>query len=523
LNDGAAINAKGGYNRTALHFAIAKEPENVDAVTQVLLSSKASVAVRDKGGSCPIHLAAENGLEGVVGQLLDAGAEVDARDDVYGRTALHWASESGNEGVVLKLLEAGGTPEIKDSVKDGNTPLDVAKTTRIANILLDALAKPTAPQQSAVLHEAAHQLAERQQKEEGRKAELEKMRADLEAKRNAMDNKKLQEATLSAEEHAPPETPQAAIVPRAESQDKLAARLKSLGEVFAKSQSQEAERYKVLKVLLVRLRDDLCSEKMVVEDRFNWFSREVKLLQNHMALEINVSKQTRCEMDKVMTRQIDEKCGVLRSDLVHERELREEGERRTILPPNTLPSLADKVDLAGDVRYDRGEQLMKKINGSVSDLQEQLTVEANCHKEITDFMANIESKCRTLRAEIEEEKCFRLQAEDRHGQRMIYLRKLQPLIEEDADHRVDRRSKIQARVNSEMKKMLQYVQAEQVSRAEGEASVGKMLDGVTDKLNVEIRAERSLRETSEEKFFLLLQDTCDRARDRVEAIAHWKP
>jgi hypothetical protein len=224
-----------------------------------------------------------------------------------------------------------------------------------------------------------------------------------------------------------------------------------------------------------------------------------------------------------MTRQIDEKCGVLRSDLVHERELREEGERRTILPPNTLPSLADKVDLAGDVRYDRGEQLMKKINGSVSDLQEQLTVEANCHKEITDFMANIESKCRTLRAEIEEEKCFRLQAEDRHGQRMIYLRKLQPLIEEDADHRVDRRSKIQARVNSEMKKMLQYVQAEQVSRAEGEASVGKMLDGVTDKLNVEIRAERSLRETSEEKFFLLLQDTCDRARDRVEAIAHWKP
>jgi hypothetical protein len=338
-----------------------------------------------------------------------------------------------------------------------------------------------------------------------------------------MDNKKLQEAQLTAEEHAPPAEPEAAIVPRGDSQDKLAARLKSLGEVFAKSQSQEAERYKVLKVLLVRLRDDLCSEKMVVEDRFNWFSREVKLLQNHMALEINVSKQTRCEMDKVMTRQIDEKCGVLRSDLVHERELREEGERRTILPPNTLPSLADKVDLAGDVRYDRGEQLMKKINSCVTDLQDQLSVEVNCHKEITDFMANIESKCRTLKSEIEEEKMMRQQAIDRHGQRMEALRTLPPLIEEDADSRVARRLKIQERVSGEMTKMLQYVQAEQASRAEGEASVGKMLDGVTDKLKTEIISERQLRESSEEKFFLLLQDTCDRARDRVEAIAHWKP
>ena len=57
-----------------------------------LLQSKASVAMRDKGGSCPIHLAAENGLEGVVGQLLDAGAEVDAKDDVV--TAAHTAAPS---------------------------------------------------------------------------------------------------------------------------------------------------------------------------------------------------------------------------------------------------------------------------------------------------------------------------------------------------------------------------------------------------------------------------------------------
>ena len=88
--------------------------------------------------------------------------------------------------------------------------------------------------------------------------------------------------------------------------------------------------------------------------------------------------------------------------------------------------------------------------------------------------------------------------------------------------RVARRLKIQGRVSSEIQKMLQYTQAEQLSRAEGESSVSKvcfsllrvitsllgqlpglvcqdpssvqpewqMLDGVTDKLNTEIRAER---------------------------------
>jgi len=524
LNEGASINATGGYNRTALHFAIAKEPENVDSVCQILLASNAAVDVRDKGGSCPIHLAAENGLEGVVSQLVGSGAEPDARDDVYGRTALHWASESGNESVVLKLLEAGATADVKDSVKDGNTPLDVAKTTRVANILLDALSKPMAPQQTAAAMESEAKIAERAEKEDTRKAELEKMRADLDAKRQAMASKKESEATLSAEEHAPPIEPVGALALGKEgSQDKLAARLKSLGETFAKTQSVEAERYKVLKVLLVRTRDDLCSEKMIVEDRFNWFSREVKLVQNHMALDINVLKQTRSEMDKVVHRQIAEKCSVLQSDLVHERELREEGERRTILPVNTLPSLADKVDLAGDVRYERGEQLMKKINACVNDLQDQLTVEVNCHAEIADFMQNIESKCATLRTEVEEEKDHRLQAVDRHGQRMEALRSMVPLIEEDANERVARRQVVQQRCNEEMKKMLQYTQAEQSSRTESEASVAKMLDDVTDKLDEEIRAERSLREISEEKFFLLLQDTCDRARDRVEAIAHWKP
>eukprot|EP00658_Telonema_sp_P-2_P020824 TRINITY_DN18256_c0_g2_i2.p1 TRINITY_DN18256_c0_g2~~TRINITY_DN18256_c0_g2_i2.p1 ORF type:complete len:573 (-),score=201.59 TRINITY_DN18256_c0_g2_i2:334-2052(-) len=527
LQEGASVNATGGYLRTALHFAIAKEPDNVEEVVDLLVSHQAAVNVRDKGGSCPLHLASESGLCGAVQTLLDQGAEVNAKDDVYGRTALHWAAESGNEAVVVALLQAGADPVLKDAVKEGSTPLEVAKTARISGLLLDAMQKPEAPQRTADAYDAGEELSGAQARDEARKAELEQMKADLEGKRNALEARRVAEASLVAEMEAeppiPPEADPMHLQVQESGSDKLAARLKNLGEVFSKAQAEEAQKYKVLQSILTRMGDDLAGEKMIVEDRFNWFSREVKLTQNHTAMDINVLKQSRAEMDKTMHRQIAEKVGVLQSDLAHERELREEGEQRSILPPSIIPSLADKVDLAGDVRYDRGEQLMRKIDGAVENMQNMLAVETSAHKEITDFMANIEAKCLTLRTELEEEKRYRQQAEARHGKRMDTLRSLPPMIVQDDERRHQRREHIQARISEEMGKMLQYIRAEQGSRTESDSSVMTMFTTVADKLEDEILEERKLREGSEEKFFALLQGTCDRARDQVEAIAHWKP
>merc|ERR1711959_811788 len=148
---------------------------------------------------------------------------------------------------------------------------------------------------------------------------------------------------------------------------------------------------------------------------------------------------------------------------------------------------------------------------------------AAAHKEIADFMANIKAKCSTLRVTLEDEKRYREQAEARHGKRMETLQSLPPLIVQDDERRQLRREHIQARINDEMQKMLKYIQSEQTSRTESDASVMGMFNSVADKLDQEIHDERSLREASEEKFFALLQNTCNRARDQVEAIAHWKP
>ena len=46
--------------------------------------------------------------------LLEKGAELESKDDFYGRTPLSWAAGNGHEAVVKLLLEKGAELESKD-------------------------------------------------------------------------------------------------------------------------------------------------------------------------------------------------------------------------------------------------------------------------------------------------------------------------------------------------------------------------------------------------------------------------
>jgi ankyrin repeat protein len=57
-------------------------------------------------------------------KLLEKGAELDSKDNIYGRTPLSWAAESGHEAVVKLLLEKGAELDSKDI--GAQTPLSWA-------------------------------------------------------------------------------------------------------------------------------------------------------------------------------------------------------------------------------------------------------------------------------------------------------------------------------------------------------------------------------------------------------------
>lgn len=68
----------------------------------------------------PLVEAAQTGDVALLNQLLDAGANLNAGNDV-GYTPLHVAAKRGHEAVAVSLLEAGANPNAEDS--DGKTPL----------------------------------------------------------------------------------------------------------------------------------------------------------------------------------------------------------------------------------------------------------------------------------------------------------------------------------------------------------------------------------------------------------------
>ena len=91
---------------TALHFA-AGRPE----MAQLLLARGANPNAKDKRSCAPLHAAARDGNEAVVGTLLAAGVEIDV-EEVDGTTPLELAARAGHVGAAQLLIRNGAKVSI---------------------------------------------------------------------------------------------------------------------------------------------------------------------------------------------------------------------------------------------------------------------------------------------------------------------------------------------------------------------------------------------------------------------------
>ena len=108
------------------------ERRNEAAVSKLLSRGADPNAVGTRGSSA-LQMAAEYGLGGCVGLLLEAGAAVDQADKRNGETALMSAASSGHSAICGQLLEGGADPSLKSTSKidhhfKGKTALDVARS-----------------------------------------------------------------------------------------------------------------------------------------------------------------------------------------------------------------------------------------------------------------------------------------------------------------------------------------------------------------------------------------------------------
>ena len=135
LAAGAEPNSINREGHSPLHFFVSQcgfIEAHTGAAIQRLLAAGADPNHRKKNGNYPLQEAALWGEVGVLGLLLDAGAEANTQG-VYGYTALHLAVTRAGLEMVLLLLQNGARVDIKDDV--GDTVIDVARASDNAPIL----------------------------------------------------------------------------------------------------------------------------------------------------------------------------------------------------------------------------------------------------------------------------------------------------------------------------------------------------------------------------------------------------
>lgn len=136
-NGGASVNGVvGGEARTALHYASASGRPDV---VRALLAAGAAATSRTAAPSrwTPLHSAASAtrpadvdagawsaALAEIAVLLLEANADVSAREGDSGATALHFAAARNYAPVVFALLSAGADPSLED--RFGDTAAEIA-------------------------------------------------------------------------------------------------------------------------------------------------------------------------------------------------------------------------------------------------------------------------------------------------------------------------------------------------------------------------------------------------------------
>ncbi|KAI7812466.1 neurogenic locus notch homolog protein 1b [Triplophysa rosa] len=121
LEASADANIQDNMGRTPLHAAVAADAQGV---FQILIRNRATdLDARMHDGTTPLILAARLAVEGMVEELINCHADVNAVDD-FGKSALHWAAAVNNVDAAVVLLKNGANKDMQNNKEE--TPLFLA-------------------------------------------------------------------------------------------------------------------------------------------------------------------------------------------------------------------------------------------------------------------------------------------------------------------------------------------------------------------------------------------------------------
>ncbi|NWH78743.1 NOTC1 protein, partial [Piaya cayana] len=121
LEASADANIQDNMGRTPLHAAVSADAQGV---FQILIRNRATdLDARMHDGTTPLILAARLAVEGMLDDLINCHADVNAVDDL-GKSALHWAAAVNNVEAAVVLLKNGANKDMQNNKEE--TPLFLA-------------------------------------------------------------------------------------------------------------------------------------------------------------------------------------------------------------------------------------------------------------------------------------------------------------------------------------------------------------------------------------------------------------
>jgi ankyrin repeat protein len=134
FEDGVDINMRDTMGLTPLDYAYLGVLEHGITVRDFILENGGKTGDWFRVDES-IQIAVEVGNVEAVKKHLDAGAEVNGKDKLFGHTLLHQAASGGNTEIVEMLLTAGADVNATEGIQ-GGTPLHSASTKEVAGLLI---------------------------------------------------------------------------------------------------------------------------------------------------------------------------------------------------------------------------------------------------------------------------------------------------------------------------------------------------------------------------------------------------
>merc|ERR1712167_59620 len=226
---------------------------------------------------------------------------------------------------------------------------------------------------------------------------------------------------------------------------------RAIDEKIIRNKRSEDERLKPIYILIERLGLDIGSERDHLSYLDVKLNEDVKDLEKAMHDEIEDQRKQRSDLEKKITKQIDQACINLREDFAREKERRDESQKRR------EKKVADEI-----LRITESLDIERK---------NRLAGESGIYIKMTEKLRDVENAV----------------VDERQADEEALIKKLLADINE----------------------VHNGIKCEAVIRDRSESHIVSVLDDMCGKLHDEINAERKDRQRTEEVFMKLLDETCE--------------